>query len=113
MIVKAGNEYRSRRGERVLVTSVEATGEWPVHFVVLDGPYKGVGSRDGSRLRVDGRATQPVEGTYRDHWNDLVALWSNDVKVSLLRPVECRLRQPQQITPGRPSPFTRAAGPRA
>jgi len=111
MIVEAGKEYRSRRGERVLVTSVEPTGEWPVHFVVLDGPYKGVGSRDGSRLRIDGRATQPVEETFRDHWNDLVAIWSDDVKVSLLPPVECRQRQPPRITPnpGRPSPLIRSA----
>jgi len=27
-----------------------------VHFIVMDGPYKGVGKRDGSRLMIDGRA---------------------------------------------------------
>ena len=47
MRLEAGKEYRSRRGERVLVTSVEPSGLRPVHFVVLDGPYKGVGERDG------------------------------------------------------------------
>ena len=48
VILEAGKVYRSRRGERVLVTAVENTGPRPVHFIVLDGPYKGVGRRDGS-----------------------------------------------------------------
>lgn len=95
MIVEAGREYQSRRGERVLVTSVEATGLWPVHFVVLDGRYKGVGSRDGSRLMIDGRATEPVEGRLGDHWNDLIAEWSDDAKVSLMPTAQCRQRQLQ------------------
>ncbi len=73
MKITAGKVYVSRRGERVLISSVEATGEWPVHFVVLDGRYKGVGQHDGSRLRIDGRAKEPVDGIPVDHWNDLVA----------------------------------------
>jgi hypothetical protein len=59
----------------VLVTEVEPTGTWPVHFVVMDGRYKGVGKNDGSRLRINGRATEPVLGTFRDHWNDLIEEW--------------------------------------
>src|SRR6266852_40053 len=82
MIVEAGHQYRSRRGERVLVTSIDPTGFWPVHFVVMDGPYKGVGRHDGSRLMINGRATGPVDGSFRDHWNDLVAKWSNDARSS-------------------------------
>jgi hypothetical protein len=112
MIIEEGKEYRSRRGERVLITSVELTGEWPAHFVVLDGPYKGVGSKDGSRLRIDGRSTEPVDGRFKDHWNDLVAKWSDDVKVSLLPPAQSRRRQSQRTTPilGRRPAFMRSAG---
>jgi hypothetical protein len=80
--VEAGKEYRSRRGERVLVTGVEPTGTWPVHFVVLDGRYKGVGKRDGSRLMIDGRATAPVQGTFRDHGNDLIEEWPGGAMAS-------------------------------
>jgi hypothetical protein len=80
MIVEAGKQYRSRRGERVLVTAVEPTGLWPVHFVVMDGPYKGVGKRDGSRLTIEGRSMAPKDGILRDHSNDLVAEWTNDAQ---------------------------------
>jgi len=80
MIVEAGKEYRSRRGERVLVTEVEPTGQWPVHFIVLDGRYKGVGKRDGSRLSIEGRSMASQDGVFIDHLNDLVAEWSNDVQ---------------------------------
>ena len=73
MKIEAGRIYLSRRGERILVTNVEATGPWPVHFVVLDGRYKGVGKRDGSRLTIEGRATSPVGGVQKDNWNDLTA----------------------------------------
>jgi hypothetical protein len=76
--ITAGKIYISRRGERVLVSSVEARGEWPVHFVVLDGRYKGVGQHDGSRLRIDGRAKEPVDGVPVDHWNDLVVEAASD-----------------------------------
>jgi uncharacterized protein involved in tellurium resistance len=78
VILEAGKVYRSRRGERVLVTAVENTGPRPVHFIVLDGPYKGVGRRDGSRLTIDGRATEPVNGVFEDHLNDLIAEWPDD-----------------------------------
>jgi len=71
MKIEAGKVYLSRRGERILVTSVEESGPWPVHFVVLDGRYKGVGMRDGSRLTIEGRALSYVDGAPRDHWNDL------------------------------------------
>ncbi|MDB5393070.1 MAG: hypothetical protein JWM91_576 [Rhodospirillales bacterium] len=63
----------SRRGERVLITAIDPEGVWPVHYVVLTGPYKGVGARDGSRLTRDGRARLLPDGTSPDHWNDLVA----------------------------------------
>ena len=46
----AGHVYKSRRGERVLVTAIDPEGVWAVHYIVLSGPYKGVGARDGSRL---------------------------------------------------------------
>jgi hypothetical protein len=82
MKVQAGKEYRSRRGERVLVTRVEVSGPWPVHFVVLDGRYKGVGEKDGSRLRINGRATVALDGRQYDHWNDLVGEWPVDVEQS-------------------------------
>jgi hypothetical protein len=75
MRIEAGKEYRSRRGERVLVTEVEPGGLWPVHFIVMDGRYKGVGRRDGSRLTIDGRATLPTGPNPTDHLNDLVAEW--------------------------------------
>jgi len=78
VILEAGKVYLSRRGERVEVTSVERTGDWPVHFIVLDGPYKGVGHSDGSRLRINGRATEPVNGIFKDHPNDLVTEWLGD-----------------------------------
>ena len=78
MRVEAGKEYRSRRGERVLVTEVEPSGDWPVHFIVLDGPYKGGGKRDGSRLTIEGRSMAPKDRVFRDHLNDLVAEWSDD-----------------------------------
>jgi hypothetical protein len=71
MKIEAGKEYLSRRGERILVTNVEASGPWPVHFVVLDGRYKGVGKRDGSRLSIEGRTLSYVDGVPQDHWNDL------------------------------------------
>jgi hypothetical protein len=90
MIVEAGTEYRSRRGERVLVTAVEPTGLWPVHFVVMDGPYKGVGKRDGSRLTIEGRSMASKDGTLRDHLNDLVAEWSNDAQSSPWVPAKRR-----------------------
>jgi len=82
MLIRAGRQYRSRRGERVLVTEVESAGFWPVHFIVMDGRYKGVGARDGSRLTRDGHATEPVDGMYKDHLNDLVANWSDDSDVA-------------------------------
>jgi hypothetical protein len=85
--VEAGKEYRSRRGERVLVTEVEPTGTWPVHFIVLSGPYKGVGKRDGSRLMINGRATAPVRGIFRDHGNDLVEEWTGGAMFSTDSPV--------------------------
>jgi hypothetical protein len=49
-----------------------------VHFIVLDGRYKGVGRNDGSRLMIDGRATAPSNGISKDHWNDLVAQLPSD-----------------------------------
>ncbi len=66
-------EYWSRRGERVLVTAIDAEGPFPVHFVVLTGPYKGVGATDGSRLMLNGRFLAPENGVWQDHLNDLVA----------------------------------------
>jgi hypothetical protein len=76
MKIQAGKEYRSRRGERVLVTAVEESSPWPVHFIVMDGPYKGVGKRDGSRLTIDGRALASNAGKCRNHLNDLIAAWT-------------------------------------
>ena len=73
MKLEVGKEYWSRRGERVLVTEIEPQGLWPVHFVVLTGPYKGVGARDGSRLMRNGRSQLLPDGASPDHWNDLVA----------------------------------------
>lgn len=73
MKIEVGREYRSRRGERVLITAIDAEGVWPIHYVVLSGPYKGVGARDGSRLTRDGRARLLPDGSSPDHWNDLVA----------------------------------------
>jgi hypothetical protein len=66
----------------VLVTAVEYTGTWPVHFIVMDGRYKGVGEHDGSRLMINGRATAPVRGIFRDHWNDLIEEWQGDAMSS-------------------------------
>jgi hypothetical protein len=68
----AGREYLSRRGERVLVTAIDAEGDFPVHFVVLTGRYKGVGERDGSRLTRDGKAGFSAGENAPEHWNDLV-----------------------------------------
>ena len=82
MKVEAGKEYRSRRGERVLVTEVEPTGTWPVHFIVMSGRYKGVGKHDGSRLMINGRSTAPVRGIFRDHGNDLIEEWPGGAMVS-------------------------------
>jgi hypothetical protein len=70
--IEVGREYKSRRGERVKVTAIEPQGLWSVHYVVLSGPYKGVGARDGSRLTRDGRARLRPDGTSPDHLNDLV-----------------------------------------
>jgi hypothetical protein len=63
-----------------------------VHFIVMDGPYKGVGKRDGSRLMIDGRATAPVRGIFRDHGNDLIEEWPGDAMVSTESLVRSRLR---------------------
>jgi hypothetical protein len=71
----------------VLVTGVEPTGTWPAHFIVMDGPCKGVGKRDGSRLMIDGRATAPVRGIFRDHGNDLIEEWPGGATVSTDSPV--------------------------
>lgn len=71
--MQVGRQYYSRRGERVLVTAIEPKGRFPVRFVVLTGPYKGVGARDGSRLTVDGRFLLRDDGSSPDHWNDLIA----------------------------------------
>jgi hypothetical protein len=71
--IESGREYLSRRGERVMITAVDPEGQWPVHYVVLTGPYKGVGARDGSRLTREGRASLLPDGNSPDHWNDLVA----------------------------------------
>jgi hypothetical protein len=87
VIVKAGHQYRSRRGERVLVTAIDPAGAWPVHFIVMDGRYKGVGLRDGSRLMINGRATEPIGEAFADHWNDLVAEWPVDLAKSETRSV--------------------------
>jgi hypothetical protein len=100
VILEAGREYRSRRGERVLVTEVDIAGPWPVHFVVMDGRYKGVGLRDGSRLKTNGRATEPVKEVFADHWNDLVAEWPGDPSNSNARPV-LHLRYGQKREPTR------------
>src|SRR5258708_1371276 len=48
--LEVGKDYRSRRGEQVRITEIEPQGLRPVHFVVLTGPYKGVGAKDGSCL---------------------------------------------------------------
>jgi hypothetical protein len=87
VIVEAGRQYRSRRGERVLVTAIDPDGAWPVHFIVMDGRYKGVGLRDGSPLKINGRATEPVGETFANHWNDLVAEWPVDLAKSKPRKV--------------------------
>jgi len=71
--LEVGKQYLSRRGERVLVTAIDPTGRFPVHFVVLTGPYRGVGARDGSRLTREGRFLLRDDGSSPDHWNDLVA----------------------------------------
>jgi hypothetical protein len=71
----------------VLVTEVEPTGTWPVHFVVMDGRYKGVGKNDGSRLMINGRATAPIGGIFRDHWNDLIEELPGGATVSTDPPV--------------------------
>jgi hypothetical protein len=70
--IEVGREYTSRRGERVLITAIDAEGLWPIHYLVLTGQYKGVGARDGSRLMRNGRANLLPDGTSPDHWNDLV-----------------------------------------
>ena len=72
MKLEAGHVYKSRRGERVLVTAIDPEGVWAVHYIVLSGPYKGVGARDGSRLTREGRARLLPDGSSPDHWNDLV-----------------------------------------
>jgi len=87
VILEAGRQYLSRRGERVLVTEIDPTGAWPVHFVVMDGRYQGVGLRDGSRLKINGRATEPVGASFTDHWNDLVAEFQPDPSNTNARPV--------------------------
>jgi len=87
VIVEAGRQYRSRRGERVQVTGIDTVGDWPVHFIVMDGPYQGVGLRDGSRLKLNGRATEAVAEGYADHWNDLVSEWPADPSNSNARDV--------------------------
>jgi hypothetical protein len=87
VVLEAGCQYRSRRGERVLVTEVDPVGAWPVHFIVMDGRYQGVGLRDGSRLKINGRATEPVGESFADHWNDLVAEWPADPSNSNARDV--------------------------
>jgi hypothetical protein len=95
MKIQAGKEYRSRRGERVLVTAVEESSPWPVHFIVMDGRYKGVGKRDGSRLTIDGRALAPDAGSRRNHWNDLIAAWTaggNSERPLALSPTKKRSR---------------------
>ncbi len=66
----------------MLVTEVEPSGVWPVHYIVLDGRYKGVGKRDGSRLMIDGHAMTPVGGVCRDHGNDLIEEWTGDTQCS-------------------------------
>ena len=71
--LEAGKQYLSRRGEHVLITAIEPEGRFPVRFVVLDGPYKGAGARDGSRLTIEGRFQLLEDGTSPEHWNDLVA----------------------------------------
>jgi hypothetical protein len=73
-----GREYLSRRGERVLVTAIDAEGDFPVHFAVLTGRYKGVGERDGSRLTRDGKALFSAGGNAPEHWNDLVSEYVPD-----------------------------------
>jgi hypothetical protein len=82
LILEVGRQYRSRRGERVLVTAIDLAGAWPVHFIVMDGRYQGVGLRDGSRLKINGRATEPVGEAFADHWNDLIEEWSVDLAES-------------------------------
>jgi hypothetical protein len=74
--LQVGKVYLSRRGEQVRITEIEPRGLRPVHFVVLTGPYKGVGTRDGSRLTRNGRWLLLEDGTSPDHWNDLVAEWA-------------------------------------
>jgi hypothetical protein len=66
-------QYLSRRGERVLITAIEPEGRFPVRFVVLTGPYRGAGARDGSKLTREGRFLLRDDGTSPDHWNDLIA----------------------------------------
>ena len=73
MKLEVGKQYYSRRGERVLITSIDRDGRFPVHFVVLTGPYRGAGARDGSKLTREGRFLLRDDGTSPDHWNDLVA----------------------------------------
>ena len=70
--LEAGEEYWSRRGERVLITEIDQTGIWPVHFVVLTGRYAGVGGRDGGRLMLNGCSQCLSDGTSPEHGNDLV-----------------------------------------
>ena len=82
MEIEVGREYRSRRGERVLITAIDPQGLWSIHYVVLTGRYKGVGARDGSRLTHNGRTCLLPDGTSPDHWNDLVAEYEEAAKVS-------------------------------
>jgi hypothetical protein len=70
--LEADKQYLSRRGERILITAIEPEGRFPVRFVVLTGPYRGVGARDGSKLTRDGKFLLREDGTSPDHWNDLV-----------------------------------------
>ena len=74
MNLKVGEDYLSRRGEQVRITEIEPNGLWPVHFLVLTGPYKGVGAKDDSRLMRDGRWLLPKDGKPQDHGNDLVGV---------------------------------------
>ena len=73
MKLAAGKQYLSRRGEQVLITAIEPEGLFPVRFVVLTGPYRGAGARDGSKLTREGRFLLRDDGSSPDHWNDLIA----------------------------------------
>ena len=73
MKLELRNQYLSRRGERVLITAIEPEGRFPVRFIVLTGPYRGAGARDGSKLTREGRFLLRDDGSSPDHWNDLIA----------------------------------------